>query len=66
MKYALTEKKVEDVLKTIPGYGEVQEYIEKMAKQYARHLRPVEQVRKMMDKRLGRRSLSQMVLKMRE
>lgn len=66
MKYALTEKKVEDILKTLPGYGEVQEYIEKMAKQYARHLLPAEQVRKMMDKRLGRKSLSQMVLQMRE
>ena len=66
MEYAMTEKKVEDVLKALPGYGEVQEYIEKMAKQYARHLKPVEQVRKMMDKRLGRKSLSQMVLRMRE
>lgn len=60
------KKDLEIILKKLPGYTEIQEYIEKTAKQYAPYLKSAEEVRKMMDKKLGAKSLSRLILRMRE
>lgn len=66
MKDGSIEKKVEGILKNLPGYKEIQDYIEKTAKQYAPYFKSVEEVRRIMDKRLGKKPLSRLILRMRE